>query len=195
LHPTRYRTQLCNDGSNCRRKICFFAHSLDELRVPACKPFVSPEALAAAAAAAASDADLKRKAGTVGGPASGAAAIALVQQQQQQQYVAPSMSPRYSMEAPYGGEGADSSSPDRVSHTFERMMAGPGPSAAELAITDALQGMLQRINKESRFNAQVWDCLSVRFCAPFQSRGELHVCCFSCWRRGRNVRFTQASSH
>lgn len=22
----RYRTQLCNDGSNCRRKICFFAH-------------------------------------------------------------------------------------------------------------------------------------------------------------------------
>ena len=26
LHPTRYRTQLCNDGSNCKRKICFFAH-------------------------------------------------------------------------------------------------------------------------------------------------------------------------
>ena len=59
----RYRTQLCNDGSNCKRKICFFAHSLDELRVPACKPFVSPEALAAAAAAAASDEAAKRKAG------------------------------------------------------------------------------------------------------------------------------------
>ena len=59
LLPTfccRYRTQLCNDGSNCKRKICFFAHSLDELRVPACKPFVSPEALAAAAAASATDA-------------------------------------------------------------------------------------------------------------------------------------------
>lgn len=68
LHPTRYRTQLCNDGSNCRRKICFFAHSLDELRVPACKPFVSPEGLAAAAAAAASDNELKRKAGLVGNP-------------------------------------------------------------------------------------------------------------------------------
>jgi hypothetical protein len=72
LHPTRYRTQLCNDGSNCRRKICFFAHSLDELRVPACKPFVSPEALAAAAAAAAaasaSDAGGKRRAGVVGSP-------------------------------------------------------------------------------------------------------------------------------
>ncbi|KFM24230.1 Zinc finger CCCH domain-containing protein 24 [Auxenochlorella protothecoides] len=52
LHPTRYRTQLCNDGGSCRRKICFFAHSLDELRVPAVKPFVSPEALAAAASAA-----------------------------------------------------------------------------------------------------------------------------------------------
>jgi hypothetical protein len=68
LHPTRYRTQLCNDGSNCRRKICFFAHSLDELRVPACKPFVSPEGLAAAAAAAASDNEMKRKSGLVGTP-------------------------------------------------------------------------------------------------------------------------------
>lgn len=68
LHPTRYRTQLCNDGTNCHRKICFFAHSLDELRVPACKPFVSPEALAAAAAAAAADNDLRRRAGLVGSP-------------------------------------------------------------------------------------------------------------------------------
>ncbi|KAL4428504.1 hypothetical protein ABPG75_002593 [Micractinium tetrahymenae] len=48
LHPTRYRTQLCNDGPTCRRGICFFAHSLEELRVPACKPYVSPEALARA---------------------------------------------------------------------------------------------------------------------------------------------------
>eukprot|EP00887_Chlorella_sp_A99_P004925 scaffold4.g4925.t1 len=48
LHPTRYRTQLCNDGPTCRRSICFFAHSLDQLRVPACKPYVSPEALARA---------------------------------------------------------------------------------------------------------------------------------------------------
>jgi hypothetical protein len=48
LHPTRYRTQLCNDGPMCRRGICFFAHSLEELRVPACKPYVSPEALARA---------------------------------------------------------------------------------------------------------------------------------------------------
>ena len=40
LHPTRYRTQLCNDGEKCARKICFFAHTLEELRVPANKPFV-----------------------------------------------------------------------------------------------------------------------------------------------------------
>ncbi|DBA82235.1 TPA: hypothetical protein ACH3X2_000507 [Trebouxia sp. C0005] len=61
LHPTRYRTQLCNDGTKCRRHICFFAHSLEELRVPTCKPFVPPDALAAATSAAA--ADFARKAG------------------------------------------------------------------------------------------------------------------------------------
>ena len=68
LHPTRYRTQLCNDGLNCSRKICFFAHSLDELRVPACKPFVSPEGLAAAAAAAAAADEVKRRAGLMSSP-------------------------------------------------------------------------------------------------------------------------------
>lgn len=26
LHPTRYRTQLCNDGEACKRWLCFFAH-------------------------------------------------------------------------------------------------------------------------------------------------------------------------
>ena len=51
----RYRTQLCNDGIKCRRHICFFAHSLEELRVPTCKPFVPPDALAAATTAAAAD--------------------------------------------------------------------------------------------------------------------------------------------
>eukprot|EP00210_Caulerpa_lentillifera_P006165 g5890.t2 len=34
LHPTRYRTQLCNEPVSCKRKVCFFAHSLDELREP-----------------------------------------------------------------------------------------------------------------------------------------------------------------
>ncbi len=53
LAPRRYRTQLCNDGPNCTRRICFFAHSLEELRVPANKPFVPPEALAAASVTAA----------------------------------------------------------------------------------------------------------------------------------------------
>ncbi|KAG7545760.1 Zinc finger CCCH-type [Arabidopsis suecica] len=32
LHPARYRTQPCKDGGNCRRKVCFFAHSPDQLR-------------------------------------------------------------------------------------------------------------------------------------------------------------------
>ncbi len=34
LHPSRYRTQLCKDGANCHRPVCFFAHSLNELRAP-----------------------------------------------------------------------------------------------------------------------------------------------------------------
>ncbi|KAJ9509654.1 hypothetical protein QJQ45_011334 [Haematococcus lacustris] len=37
LHPSRYRTQLCNDGIGCNRKVCFFAHTLDELRVSSVK--------------------------------------------------------------------------------------------------------------------------------------------------------------
>ena len=38
LHPERYRTQLCNSGGNCKRSVCFFAHSLDELRSAAPQP-------------------------------------------------------------------------------------------------------------------------------------------------------------
>ncbi|KAG6515109.1 hypothetical protein ZIOFF_025494 [Zingiber officinale] len=32
LHPTRYRTRMCVSGAACARKICFFAHSVEELR-------------------------------------------------------------------------------------------------------------------------------------------------------------------
>lgn len=53
LHPTRYCTQMCSDGAGCHRRICFFAHSTEDLRTPACKPFVRPDAVVAAAAAAA----------------------------------------------------------------------------------------------------------------------------------------------
>lgn len=45
LHPSRYRTQPCKDGPRCPRKVCFFAHSSEQLRM-----------LPAAAAAAAADA-------------------------------------------------------------------------------------------------------------------------------------------
>eukprot|EP00775_Hariotina_reticulata_P013469 gene13469-13595_t len=67
LHPGRYRTQLCSFGTACRRPVCFFAHTVQELRVPAAAgsgaatggsaatgPLVPEAALAAAAAAAAS---------------------------------------------------------------------------------------------------------------------------------------------
>eukprot|EP00252_Welwitschia_mirabilis_P019986 TRINITY_DN4789_c0_g1_i1.p1 TRINITY_DN4789_c0_g1~~TRINITY_DN4789_c0_g1_i1.p1 ORF type:complete len:765 (-),score=110.86 TRINITY_DN4789_c0_g1_i1:713-3007(-) len=32
LHPAQYRTRLCKDGTNCARRVCFFAHTSDELR-------------------------------------------------------------------------------------------------------------------------------------------------------------------
>lgn len=32
LHPKRYRTQMCRDGPTCSRKVCFFAHSEEQLR-------------------------------------------------------------------------------------------------------------------------------------------------------------------
>lgn len=33
LHPARYRTQPCKDGPSCRRRVCFFAHTPEQLRV------------------------------------------------------------------------------------------------------------------------------------------------------------------
>ncbi|OVA08501.1 zinc finger protein [Macleaya cordata] len=33
LHPDRYRTQPCKDGTDCRRRVCFFAHTAEQLRV------------------------------------------------------------------------------------------------------------------------------------------------------------------
>ncbi|KMT03254.1 hypothetical protein BVRB_8g197970 [Beta vulgaris subsp. vulgaris] len=32
LHPARFRTQACKDGPGCKRRVCFFAHSPDQLR-------------------------------------------------------------------------------------------------------------------------------------------------------------------
>ncbi|KAG6491604.1 zinc finger CCCH domain-containing protein 33-like [Zingiber officinale] len=32
LHPAQYRTRLCKDETGCNRRVCFFAHKVDELR-------------------------------------------------------------------------------------------------------------------------------------------------------------------
>ncbi|KAE8676442.1 Zinc finger CCCH domain-containing protein 30 [Hibiscus syriacus] len=32
LHPAQYRTRLCKDGTECDRRVCFFAHMPEELR-------------------------------------------------------------------------------------------------------------------------------------------------------------------
>ncbi|KAG5059019.1 hypothetical protein GLYMA_01G005000v4 [Glycine max] len=43
LHPARYRTQPCKDGTSCRRRVCFFAHTPEQLRV---LPMQSPRSVA-----------------------------------------------------------------------------------------------------------------------------------------------------
>lgn len=32
LHPAQYRTRICKDGTSCNRRVCFFAHTQEELR-------------------------------------------------------------------------------------------------------------------------------------------------------------------
>lgn len=32
LHPAQYRTRFCKDDRDCKRRVCFFAHTLEELR-------------------------------------------------------------------------------------------------------------------------------------------------------------------
>ncbi|KAI6696749.1 hypothetical protein NL676_016868 [Syzygium grande] len=32
LHPAQYRTRLCKDGTSCARRVCFFAHTEQEMR-------------------------------------------------------------------------------------------------------------------------------------------------------------------
>ena len=32
LHQAQYRTRLCKDGTSCNRRVCFFAHTAEELR-------------------------------------------------------------------------------------------------------------------------------------------------------------------
>ncbi|TVU21415.1 hypothetical protein EJB05_31048, partial [Eragrostis curvula] len=48
LHPARYRTQPCKDGTACRRRVCFFAHTPDQLRVLPPQQQSSPRCVSAA---------------------------------------------------------------------------------------------------------------------------------------------------
>jgi len=73
-----YRTQLCNDGASCARRVCFFAHAPSQIRTPPCKPAVPPRALAglAAEAAARGGRARGRSRGRRGGGGGAAAAVA-----------------------------------------------------------------------------------------------------------------------
>ncbi|KAI8470936.1 MAG: hypothetical protein J3K34DRAFT_508444 [Monoraphidium minutum] len=42
LHPDRYRTLMCGRGMDCRRRLCFFAHSAAELRTGAAPLAAAP---------------------------------------------------------------------------------------------------------------------------------------------------------
>ncbi|KAK8961917.1 Zinc finger CCCH domain-containing protein 24 [Platanthera guangdongensis] len=50
LHPAQYRTRLCKEAKSCSRRVCFFAHSSNDLRsLPAVNfPFVPPACLSPA---------------------------------------------------------------------------------------------------------------------------------------------------
>ena len=53
LHPAQYRTRLCKDGTSCTRRVCFFAHTHEELRplyVSSGSAMPSPRSAASAAA-------------------------------------------------------------------------------------------------------------------------------------------------
>jgi hypothetical protein len=86
-HPKLYRTQMCRDGAACSRVVCFFAHNVQQLRLPSERlPPLSGEAAdllaaqardPAAAAAAESAADTANAAASaVISSAAGAAAAA-----------------------------------------------------------------------------------------------------------------------
>ncbi|KAK6941846.1 Zinc finger, CCCH-type [Dillenia turbinata] len=54
LHPAQYRTRLCKDGTSCTRRVCFFAHTPEELRplyVSTGSAVPSPRSTSAAATA------------------------------------------------------------------------------------------------------------------------------------------------
>ncbi|GMJ01443.1 tandem zinc finger protein 7, OXIDATIVE STRESS 2 [Hibiscus trionum] len=52
LHPAQYRTRMCKDGTCCDRRVCFFAHTAEELRplyVSTGSAVASPRSAASAA--------------------------------------------------------------------------------------------------------------------------------------------------
>lgn len=70
LHPGRFRTKMCSLGGNCKRPVCFFAHSEHELRVT---PYSKLDT--AAAVAAQQLAELGQDLDVNGASATGAASL------------------------------------------------------------------------------------------------------------------------
>ena len=56
----RFRTQLCKDGNKCRRPVCFFSHSLTELRSPTHTWTPTPDDLKNTSAAAKAESKEKK---------------------------------------------------------------------------------------------------------------------------------------
>jgi hypothetical protein len=82
-HPKLYRTQMCRDGAACSRVVCFFAHTVQQLRLPSERlpplsgeeaGLLAPQAAADSEAKSASSADLDPTAEAVAAAAAAASA-------------------------------------------------------------------------------------------------------------------------
>ena len=115
LHPSRFKTQMCKNGAQCTRPLCFFAHRAHELR-PAGGG--APSAASAAALAAADPAPRPRADPT--GAASAAAAAAAA---------AP-----HALFGAIGGAGADAAPPQLLplGEQFGAAATAAAPSPAGL---------------------------------------------------------------
>eukprot|EP00252_Welwitschia_mirabilis_P006509 TRINITY_DN1739_c0_g1_i2.p1 TRINITY_DN1739_c0_g1~~TRINITY_DN1739_c0_g1_i2.p1 ORF type:complete len:774 (-),score=144.47 TRINITY_DN1739_c0_g1_i2:736-3057(-) len=91
LHPAQYRTRLCKDGTNCTRRVCFFAHTSDELR----PLFVSTGSAVPSPRASSSSLDMSTVMSPVapGSPSSVAMLSPFLSNQHQASVLTPPMSP------------------------------------------------------------------------------------------------------
>lgn len=100
LHPAQYRTRLCKDGTNCSRRVCFFAHTSEELR-----PLIVSTGSAVPSPRASSSLDMTSVMSPLapGSPSSVSMMSPFLSNSQQGSVLTPPMSPSASSVNGYGG--------------------------------------------------------------------------------------------